>query len=103
MSSMRVAEGARYLAAAELAFSLTLEFVRERRAFGQRIIDFQNSQFRLAEMKTELAVSRAFLDQTLHKIKRGTLTPVDASMAKMWLSEVEFRVADQCLQLHARA
>jgi acyl-CoA dehydrogenase len=100
LNDMRVAEGARYLAAAELAFELTVEFVKDRRAFGQRIVDFQNTQFRLAEIKTELAVSRAFLDQTLLKIKRGTLTPVDASMAKMWLSELEFRVADQCLQLH---
>jgi alkylation response protein AidB-like acyl-CoA dehydrogenase len=100
LNDMRVAEGARYLAAAELAFAVTLEFVSTRKAFGQRILDFQNSQFRLAEMKTELAVGRAFLDQTLAKIKRGRLTPIDASMAKMWLSELEFRVADQCLQLH---
>jgi len=99
-NDMRVAEGARYLAAAELAFALTLDYVRNRQAFGQRILDFQNTQFRLAEVKTELAVGRAFIDQTLARIKRGTLTAVDASMAKMWLSELEFRVADTCLQLH---
>jgi acyl-CoA dehydrogenase len=99
-NDMRVAEGARYLAAAELAFALTLDFVRNRRAFGQRVLDFQNSQFRLAEIKTELAVGRAFLDSLLEKIKRGSLTAVDSSMAKLWLSELEFRVADQCLQLH---
>jgi alkylation response protein AidB-like acyl-CoA dehydrogenase len=100
LNDMRVAEGARYLAAAELAFALTLDYVRNRKAFGTRILDFQNSQFRLAEMKTELAVGRAFIDSVLEKIKRGTLTAVDSSMAKMWLSELEFRVADQCLQLH---
>jgi alkylation response protein AidB-like acyl-CoA dehydrogenase len=100
LNDMRVAEGARYLAAAELAFELTLDCVRNRKAFGTRIIDFQNSQFRLAEMKTELAVGRAFVDSVLEKIKRGTLTAVDSSMCKMWLSELEFRVADQCLQLH---
>lgn len=100
LNDMRVAEAARYLAAAELAFALTLDFVRNRKAFGQRIIDFQNSQFRLAEIKTELAVGRAFIDQMLAKIKRNALTGIDASMAKMWLSELEFRVADQCLQLH---
>jgi len=99
-NDMRVAEGARYLAAAELAFALTLEYVSNRRAFGQRILDFQNTQFRLAELKTELAVGRAFIDRTLAKIPRGALTAVDASMAKMWLSELEFRVADTCLQLH---
>jgi len=64
------------------------------------VLDFQNSQFRMAEMRTELAVGRAFLDQNLEKIKRDSLTAVDASMAKMWLSELEWRVADQCLQLH---
>ena len=100
LNDMRVAEAARYLAAAELAFALTLEYVRDRRAFGQRVLDFQNTQFRLAEIKTELAVARAFVDQTLEKIKRGSLTAIDASMAKLWLSELEFRVADQCLQLH---
>lgn len=100
LNDMRVAEGARYLAAAELAFALTLDYVQQRRAFGQRIADFQNTQFRLAEMHAELCVGRAFVDQTLLKIKRGTLTPIDASMTKMWLSELEFRVADQCLQLH---
>ena len=100
LNDMRVAEGARYLAAAELAFALTLDFVRNRKAFGQRILDFQNSQFRLAEIKTELAVGRAFIDQMLAKIQRNQLTGIDASMAKMWLSELEFRVADQCLQLH---
>jgi len=100
LNDMRIAEAARYLAAAELAFALTLEFVRNRKAFGQRILDFQNTQFRLAEIKTELAVGRAFLDHALEKVKRGSLTAVDSSMAKMWLSELEFRVADTCLQLH---
>ena len=63
LNDMRVAEGARYLAAAELAFSLTLEYVKNRKAFGQRILDFQNTQFRLAEIKTELTVARAFVDR----------------------------------------
>jgi acyl-CoA dehydrogenase len=98
LNDMRVAEGARYLAAAEKAFDLTVEYVKERRAFGQRVFDFQNTQFRLAEMKTELAVGRAFLDKMLRKIRSATLTPADSSMVKMWLSELEFRVADQCLQ-----
>ncbi|MET0987143.1 MAG: acyl-CoA dehydrogenase family protein [Steroidobacteraceae bacterium] len=98
LNDMRIAEGARYLAAAEKAFELTVEYVKDRKAFGQRIFDFQNTQFRLAEMKTELSVGRAFLDKCLRKIQSATLTPVDASMAKLWLSELEFRVADQCLQ-----
>ena len=98
LNDMRIAEGARYLAAAERAFDLTLEYVKDRKAFGQRIFDFQNTQFRLAEMKTELTVGRAFLEGLLGKIKNNSLTAVDSSMAKLWLSELEFRVADQCLQ-----
>ena len=98
LNDMRVAEGARYLAAADRAFALTLDYVKDRKAFGQRVFDFQNTQFRLAEMKTELTVGRAFLDSMLRKVRAGTVTPVDSSMAKMWLSELEFRVADQCLQ-----
>jgi alkylation response protein AidB-like acyl-CoA dehydrogenase len=98
LNDMRIAEGARYLAAGETAFELTVEYVKNRKAFGQRIFDFQNTQFRLAEMKTELTVGRAFLDKMLRKIQASTLTPVDSSMAKLWLSELEFRVADQCLQ-----
>jgi long-chain-acyl-CoA dehydrogenase len=98
LNDMRIAEGARYLAAAERAFELALEYVKNRKAFGQRIFDFQNTQFRLAEMKTELTVGRAFLERMLGKVKSGSVTPMDSSMAKLWLSELEFRVADQCLQ-----
>jgi alkylation response protein AidB-like acyl-CoA dehydrogenase len=98
LNDMRIAEGARYLAAAERAFELTLDYVKNRSAFGQRVFDFQNTQFRLAEMKTELTVGRAFLESMLRKIKAGTVSPADSSMTKMWLSELEFRVADQCLQ-----
>jgi acyl-CoA dehydrogenase len=98
LNDMRIAEGARYLAAAERAFDLTLEYVKDRRAFGQRIFDFQNTQFRLAEMKTELTVGRAFLEGLLGKVRNNSLTPVESSMAKLWLSELEFKVADQCLQ-----
>jgi acyl-CoA dehydrogenase len=97
LNDMRIAEGARYLAAAERAFDLTLEYVKDRKAFGQRIFDFQNTQFRLAEMKTELTAGRAFLEALLAKLGNN-LTPVDSSMAKLWLSELEFKVADQCLQ-----
>jgi acyl-CoA dehydrogenase len=98
LNDMRIAEGARYLAAAERAFDLTLEYVKDRKAFGQRIFDFQNTQFRLAEMKTELTVGRAFLEGLLGKVRNNSLTPVESSMAKLWLSELEFKVADQCLQ-----
>jgi alkylation response protein AidB-like acyl-CoA dehydrogenase len=102
LNEMRIAEGARYLAAAEHAFELTVEFVKNRKAFGQRILDFQNTQFRLADIKAELMIGRAFIDQCLAKSQYmdGKITPVESSIAKLWTSELEFRVMDQCLQFH---
>jgi len=100
LNDMRIAEGARFLMAAELGFRLTVEFVRDRKAFGQRIIDFQNTQFVLADIKTELAAARAFIDQCLAKTLDGTLTATESSMAKLHASELEFSVLDRCLQLH---
>jgi alkylation response protein AidB-like acyl-CoA dehydrogenase len=89
----------RALAAAESAFALTLEHVRQRRLFGQRLVEFQNTQFALGQMETELAVARAFVEKLIGKYCRGTLSDSDAAMAKIWLPEMEFRVLDQCLQL----
>ena len=99
-NDMRVASAARFVAASELAFDLTVDFVSTRMAFGQRVLDFQNTQFELADMKTSIAVGRAFVDQCLAKALNGTLTPTEASMAKLWMSETEFDIADRGLQLH---
>ena len=96
----RLAMSARMLAACELAMKMTVDFVRDREAFGQRVIDFQNTQFRLADMKTEIAVGRAFLDSLLSKMMNGTIKDEESSMAKLWLSELEGRVMDQAVQLH---
>ena len=96
----RLAMSARMLAACELAMKLTVDFVRDREAFGQRVMDFQNTQFRLADMKTEIAVGRAFLDALLDKMMQGTIQDEESSMAKLWLSELEGRVMDQAVQLH---
>jgi alkylation response protein AidB-like acyl-CoA dehydrogenase len=84
--------------AAEGAFALTLEYVRQRRIFGQRLVDFQNTQFKLAEMETEIAVGRAFLNELIRKYRAGDMTARDASMLKIWLPEMEHRVIDSCLQ-----
>jgi len=96
----RLAMAARMIAACELALQLTVEFVRERKAFGQRVLNFQNTQFRLADMKTEIAVGKAFLDSLLVKMMEGTIKDEESSMAKLWLSELEGRVMDQAVQLH---
>ena len=84
--------------AAEGAFALTLDYVRQRKIFGQRLVDFQNTQFKLAEMETEIAVGRAFLGDLVRKYRAGEMTARDASMLKIWLPEMENRVMDACLQ-----
>jgi acyl-CoA dehydrogenase len=89
---------ARSLGAAEAAFEMTLEYVRQRKVFGQRLIDMQNTQFKLAEMETEINVGRAFLNELVRKYRVGRMTARDASMLKIWLPEMEQRVIDGCLQ-----
>jgi alkylation response protein AidB-like acyl-CoA dehydrogenase len=103
ISVARLAQAARMMAACELALKLTLDFVRDRQAFGQRVLDFQNTQFKLAQVKTEITVGRAFLDSLLKKSAKGPIDPIDASMAKLWISELEGRVMDECLQLFGGA
>jgi alkylation response protein AidB-like acyl-CoA dehydrogenase len=90
--------------AATRAFHETIEFAKNRKGFGQRIFDFQNTQFKLAEIKTELAVGRAFLDEIIRDyVEHGELDMLKCAMAKMWLPEMEARVVDQCVQLHGGA
>lgn len=91
---------ARALAVAELAFSLTLDYVKQRKVFGQSIFDFQNTQFKLAEMKTDLTVGKHFFDSVLRSMTAGRLDPITATTAKLWLTEMEYRLVDACLQLH---
>jgi alkylation response protein AidB-like acyl-CoA dehydrogenase len=91
-------------AASQRAFDETVNFTRNRKGFGQAIIDFQNTRFKLAEMKTELAVGRAFLDDLIRDYQRtGALDTTRCAMAKMWLPEMEARIIDQCVQLHGGA
>ena len=87
-------------AGAEAAFEWTLEYCRERRAFGKPIGSFQNSRFKLAEMKTEIAVNRVFIDRCVMEHNQGLLTAEDACMTKWWSTDLQKRVVDTCLQLH---
>jgi alkylation response protein AidB-like acyl-CoA dehydrogenase len=89
-----------YLASAEAAFNLTMDYVRERKAFGQAIADFQNTRFELADMKTEIDVGYAFIDRCVEVHDRGELAAEDAAKAKLWTSELEGRVTDAAVQLH---
>ena len=87
----------------ERAITLTLEFVRERKAFGQRVLDFQNTKFKLAECKTEALIARTFVDQCLIKHLAGELDASTASMAKYWCTDKQNQIIDTCLQLHGGA
>jgi acyl-CoA dehydrogenase len=89
-----------YIANAEAAFNMTIEYVNERKAFGKTIADFQNTRFVLADMRTEIDVGYAFIDRCVEEHNKGTLSSDDAAKAKLWTSELEGRVTDQCVQLH---
>lgn len=86
------------MAIIERAMNVTLEYVRERTAFGKRILDFQNTQFTLADCKTEAVVSRLFVDDCIEKYMAGTLDAATASMAKYWTSERAQSIVDRCQQ-----
>ena len=88
------------LAAAEAAFRWTLEYVKERKAFGQRLAEFQNTKFALAEMSTEIDVTRSFLEKAVLELNNGKLSATDAAKAKWWATELQQRVVNRCLQLH---
>jgi long-chain-acyl-CoA dehydrogenase len=87
-------------AAAEATFDLTRDYVKNRKAFGRAVADFQTMRHRLAELHAELSVGRTFVDECLKAEMAGTLTPVAAAGAKMWVSDMCSRVIDQCVQMH---
>lgn len=88
------------MGAADAALEMTLNYVQERMAFGKPIGSFQNSRFKMAEMKTEVEVGFAFIDKCIMALNAGELTPEQAAMAKWWATDLQKRVTDECLQLH---
>ncbi|MGX8909247.1 acyl-CoA dehydrogenase family protein [Streptomyces netropsis] len=88
------------IAAAEHLLEITTAYVKEREAFGRPLAKLQHIRFEIAEMATECAVTRTFLDRCIEDHARGGLDAVHASMAKWWATELQKRVADRCLQLH---
>ena len=88
------------VAAARAALTWTLEYVKERQAFGQSVATFQNSRFRLAEMATEIEIGQTFIDRSVLLLNDGQLSAVDAAMAKWWCTELQKRAIDACVQLH---
>ena len=92
-----------YLARADRAFGITMDFITERRAFGRPIGQFQNSRFAMASMRTELDAAQAFVDHCVMEHLDDRLSAEMGAQAKLLTSEVEGRVVDQCLQLHGGA
>ncbi|OWQ94196.1 acyl-CoA dehydrogenase family protein [Sphingopyxis witflariensis] len=90
-------------ASAQRAFDDTVEFTRDRKAFGKPILDFQNTRFVLADLKTKLQVGWAHLDWALARHLKKELTPEEGAGAKLWHTELQWEVMDKCLQLHGGA
>ncbi len=95
----RLIIGVASLAGMEGAYLATLDYVRERKAFGKPIAEFQNTKFKLAEIATQIKVGRAFIDRCVEDLVAGKLDTATASMAKLWGSETQGRVVDECVQL----
>ena len=89
--------------AMERAIELTVDYVKERKAFGQRVLDFQNTRFQLAQCKTEALLARTFVDQCVLWLIEGKLDASTASMAKYWCTEKQCEIIDTCVQLHGGA
>ncbi len=88
------------LVSAECALESTIQYCKERTAFGRPIGKFQNTRFKLAEMQTEVEIGRVFIDHSIMEHNQGGLSDTKAAMAKLWFTELQGRVIDQCLQLH---
>ena len=86
-------------AAMDLAIELTTDYVKQRKAFGKRIVDFQNTRFKLAECKTEAHIARVFVDNCLQRHLAGDLDVTTAAMVKWWCAQKQNEVIDECLQL----
>jgi acyl-CoA dehydrogenase len=95
---LQIAIGA--VASAQVAIERTLDYVKERKAFGQAVASFQNTRFTLAELQTQVQVARVFVDRCIELLLAGQLDTATASMAKYWASDMEGKVVDECLQLH---
>ena len=88
------------VAAIENALAMTVEYTRGRKAFGKTLLDMQTTQHKLAEIKTIAHIARVFIDDCIQKMLTGELDSITASMAKWWITDMQCKVMDDCLQLH---
>jgi len=88
------------MGAMEATLEQTIQYCKDRKAFGKQIGSFQNSRFMLAEMQTELTIARTFVDRCIEELNAKTLTAEKAAMAKYWVSDLQCKLIDNCLQLH---
>ncbi len=99
----RLISAAQYVAASQIAFDLTMDYIRERRIFGRAVADFQVNRFKMADMRTEIDIAQLFVDHCVMAFNAGRLTAADVARAKLYCSELEGRVTDECVQLHGGA
>ncbi|MEO1320331.1 MAG: acyl-CoA dehydrogenase family protein [Pseudomonadota bacterium] len=92
-----------YIAACQVAFDLTMAFITDRKAFGQTVADFQNTRFKMADMRTEIDLAQVYLDRCVEEHNKGKLSAEMAARIKLYGSELEGRVMDTCVQLHGGA
>jgi acyl-CoA dehydrogenase len=88
------------IAAAQAAIDWTMDYTKERKAFGTTVASFQTTRFKLAELQTEVQVARVFVDRCTELLLEGKLDTATASMAKYWCSDLQCKVIDECVQLH---
>ncbi|MFV0463716.1 MAG: acyl-CoA dehydrogenase family protein [Nostocoides sp.] len=100
LSQERIGSAISNVAHAKQILAETIEYTKERKAFGQPIGTFQHNKFQLAEMVTKIEVAQAYVDDCVLAHTEGHLTPVDAAKAKWWSSQVQSEVLDECVQLH---
>ena len=96
----RLLIGITALGAIDFALQETIKYVQERKAFNRRIMDLQNTRFKLAESKTKAEVLRSFINDCIARLIKGKLDAATASMAKYWGSQIQNEIMDECLQLH---
>jgi acyl-CoA dehydrogenase len=99
LAQERLAQAIRSATVTETVIGWTVEYTAGRDAFGQKLADFQNTQFKLADLKTRATVARVYTDKCIALFMEGKLDPVDAAMAKMFTSELHCETVDECLQL----